>query len=453
MRVRPRTLNERGAAAVLVAVALAALLAMAALAVDVGMLLKVRSDAQRAADAAALAGAQEFMTGKPQDVKMLALDSALVYSARNYVGWRYVDTAGTVVIDSGSRLIGKAPEAYVQVIPDSAKVRVFIRRGATPTWFGHLLGLDFIPISVRAAARAAETGSGKCVKPFAIPDMWSDANDDNNPANRLWDQPIKGQKGTGENWQFDPNDTYVRYQDPNQPNPSRWTGYGSSWRNNNYLAADANRRLYWDDYGRPMNIKVSNPQATPSPGFFYPWVVPYDSSNPSAYPPGLNPGPGASWYRWNISHCNPAQVSLSGSASLDTTELNKPGNMIGPTNQGIDSLVAQDSLACWAEFPDPNHLGYTTGEVKRRATMSGPCDQPYPGWENSPRVAMVPLFDPSQIQSGRVNLTFNNLAIIFIEGQKTPQDPVVARFLFFAKGTGPAGPQTGSLVKKLQLVE
>src|SRR5581483_7405405 len=126
MRVRPRTLNERGAAAVLVAVALAALLAMAALAVDVGMLLKVRSDAQRAADAAALAGAQEFMTGKPQ-------------------------------------------EAYVQVIPDSAKVRVFVRRSATPTWFGHLLGLDFVPISVRAAARAAETGSGKCVKPFAIP--------------------------------------------------------------------------------------------------------------------------------------------------------------------------------------------------------------------------------------------------------------------------------------------
>ena len=73
MREECRGLGRRGATAAFVVVTLAALLGMVALAVDVGMLMKVRSDAQRAADAAALAGAQDFMTGSdPQAVKMTA---------------------------------------------------------------------------------------------------------------------------------------------------------------------------------------------------------------------------------------------------------------------------------------------------------------------------------------------------------------------------------------------
>jgi len=49
MRGKGSGLGRRGATAVFVAVALAALLGMVSLAVDVGMLMKVRSDAQRAA--------------------------------------------------------------------------------------------------------------------------------------------------------------------------------------------------------------------------------------------------------------------------------------------------------------------------------------------------------------------------------------------------------------------
>jgi hypothetical protein len=82
----------------------------------------------------------------------------------------------------------------------------------------------------------------------------------------------------------------------------------------------------------------------------------------------------------------------------------------------------------------------------------GSCDQPYPGWKSSPRVAIVPLFDPAQMQSGRTKLRFNNLGVFFIEGQATKDDPVVARFLFYAKGTG-AGPTQGSLTKQIRLVE
>ncbi|MGH2394838.1 MAG: pilus assembly protein TadG-related protein, partial [Candidatus Limnocylindria bacterium] len=50
-------LDERGSTIVFVSLAMAALLSIVALAVDVGMLYTARGEAQRAADAAALAGA------------------------------------------------------------------------------------------------------------------------------------------------------------------------------------------------------------------------------------------------------------------------------------------------------------------------------------------------------------------------------------------------------------
>jgi hypothetical protein len=144
---------------------------------------------------------------------------------------------------------------------------------------------------------------------------------------------------------------------------------------------------------------------------------------------------------------------VSDEQDLDVEYLNKPGNMIGPTNQGMNELMAGDPLACWQELADPNHVGYVTGRVMKRLTANGACDQPYPNWENSPRVMLVPLFDPNQITSGRTTLEFNNMALIFMEGQSNAHATVYGRFLYFAKSTGPLAPNTGSLIKKLQLVE
>ena len=451
MREEQGRLGRRGATAVFVAVALASLLGMVALAVDVGMLMKVRSDAQRAADAAALAGAQDFLTGTPQARKDTALYHALEYASRNYVGWKYVDTSGVIVTDSGTVLVGNSPEAYVQVIPADYKVRVFIRRSTTATWFGHMLGIDFVPITVKAAAQAINAGTGKCVKPFAIPDMWADPNDDVNLANRLQDlNPQQGKKSP-ETWSWGAEDSYSRYEDPNQPDSTRWTGWGSPYRNGKF--DDFSDTTYWNDFGRPMVIKMSNPQVAPSPGFFYPWVMPYDSSNAASYN-GATPNNGATWYKWNIANCNPVPVALGNPQQQDTTYLNKPGNMIGPTKQGIDSLMAQDPNACWLPAKDLTHPGYGNlwgGSVGKK--VNGTCTNTYTDWQNSARVMMVPLFNPSQITSGRTSLTFNNLALIFLEGQDNAHSSVNARFMYFARSTGPLAPVTGSLIKKLQLVE
>ena len=466
MRISKLWGNERGASVVIMAVSLFALLGMAALAVDLGMLLKVRSDAQRAADAAALAGAAEFLKGDPAAMRNSAAQYAFEFAGSNTVGWYPIDTSGPIVTDSGTRRIVNTPEAYIQVIPDEQKVRVFIRRQATATWFGNLLGLDFVPISAKAAAQAVDAGTGKCVKPFAVPDLWDDADNDTDPRNPNNDLPdIAGQQGgggKGEEWEFETGagDNYKRFKDPNTADSALWTGYGSSWRNksNNWYAPDqVDQKRYWNDYGRPMPIKMSNPQDAPSPGFFYPWTMPYDSANPQSYCDEngecQSPNNGANWYKWNIANCNPVPVAVEVDVPQDTGYLNKPGNMIGPTNQGIRELMDQDPDACWEEFADTavGHAGFTSGRVGKR-DANGNCGE-YQGWENSPRVMMVPLFDPNQITSGRTTLKFNNLALIFLEGQANAHATVYGRFLYFARSTGPLAPNTGSLIKKLQLVE
>ena len=134
-------------------------------------------------------------------------------------------------------------------------------------------------------------------------------------------------------------------------------------------------------------------------------------------------------YRLNICSCNTSVIDL------ETEYLIEPGNMVGPTHQGVESLIAQDPEAYWDE------------RENRVVSDFG---------EDSPRVITVALFDPSEIRTGgRQSIQFNNFARFFIERQASPQDPVVGRFLFYVKGAGSnsrGGTRTGSLIKQLRLI-
>ena len=430
--------NRRGAALALVAVSLVVILGMGALAVDMGMLIKQREDAQRASDAAALAGAAAFTNAKAQDAIVPAKDQAFEYLAKNYVGHTYIDTSGKVsTVVGGNRYVTTSAEGTVIVLPDSLKVRVIVRRPAVGTFFARVLGFFNVPIAAKAAAIASEQGAGKCIKPFALPDIWQENNTREDPNQNEFQDP-------GENWQYDPAattrqnkpvpaDHYRGYEDPNTNNTGTETGWGSSFRNS---LADADGYRYKDDFGRKIVLKPNNPSAAPSPGFFQAWDLSPDDH-------------GGNDYRNNIWSCNPVEIQIGVSYQVDSS-LSEPGNMIGPTNQGIDSLIAQDSLACWHSFTRAD--GYQSGEVLRRSPGTSSCDQSYGGWESSPRVLYVPLFDPTQVQSGRTTLAFSNLAVFFLEDGGTGQAPIVGRFMFFAKGTG-EGETTGSLILKPRLVE
>jgi hypothetical protein len=120
--------------------------------------------------------------------------------------------------------------------------------------------------------------------------------------------------------------------------------------------------------------------------------------------------------------------------------------MKGPSRQGVAGAIAQDSAAYWD--PSTNTVvGSTYGS----------------GWLSSPRVKIVPLYSPDQIAlivGGNHNVTFNNFALIWLDGVitvgqgQTADEYVLGHFLYFATGlgTGP-GNTTGSLVRVLQLIE
>ncbi len=137
---------------------------------------------------------------------------------------------------------------------------------------------------------------------------------------------------------------------------------------------------------------------------------------------------GAASYRRNICTCNSSIIDL------DTEYLIEPGNMVGPTFQGVQTLIAQDPNAYWDE---------QSNTVVSEYGM------------DSPRVVTVALFDPGEINKpGRQYIRFNNFARIFIEEQADRRDPVTGRFLYYVRGVGPGrtGQTTGSLIRTLQLI-
>lgn len=395
-----RIRDERGSTATLVAVSAVALLSIMALGIDLGMLFTARSEAQRAADAAALAGASAFKKYRPLEAVPHAKDQAIEYALLN--------TLRNVPIDSS--------EVTVTVIPDSTKVRVFVGRNIA-TWFARIFGVDSVRVGARAAAVASNVGAAKCLKPFALPDVWHDAGDDTN-GNRLWD-------GT-EAWTFgdDPGDYYKKFTGPG--GDADETGYGGAWRNPPYTADEF-------DYGRRIKIKVTDPsdiQAV-NPSIFLPWSIPVDGSMEPCGDTTEDPDGGAALYRKNICSCNTTSITLGAEYPVQT------GNMVGPTFKGVQELVSEDPGAYWDEF-----------ESRVKGSIAGDL------WLESPRVVRVALWDPTQIVGpGMSTIVFNNFALFFIEAQATMKEPVTGRFLYYVTGSDAPGADQGSLVKALQLVE
>jgi hypothetical protein len=68
-----------------------------------------------------------------------------------------------------------------------------------------------------------------------------------------------------------------------------------------------------------------------APSFYQAWAI--------------NDETGAADYRWNIANCS---VDVMGFGETFTPE---PGNMVGPTRQGRDDLIARDPDAYWDISP------------------------------------------------------------------------------------------------------
>jgi hypothetical protein len=415
---RNRFLDEKGSALVLTAVVMVGLLAMASLAVDIGMAITARSEAQRVADSCALAGASAFIDAEEVAAPAEASDRAYEYALKNVVR--------NVGVDSS--------QVTLQILADSAKVRCWISARGLPTWFATFLGIDGLDVQAMAAAKASEAGrTDRCVLPMAIADIWGDEDDDWDPADRI--------PNGEEFWEYEPEegDTYDIFDGVNCNQPScdyNGTGFGSNYRNvkegwNELYAADFGRRL-WIKGGAPGRAgmgeggEAGGTDVMTLPGNFKLWAMPDIGQD-------CEPRTGGTWVGTNILVCNECPITVG------TDYITEPGNTVS-IKEEMDQLFNEDPTASWNT--DTNTLDSVYGE-------------------DSPRVRYVPLWDPvegvreEQIDgraTGRFIVQFNNFARIFIENAPTPPEMAIyARFMGIISGE--PGPDTGSLIMYLRLVE
>ncbi len=425
--------DERGAALVLVAISMVALLAAASLAVDLGMARTARDEAQRVADAAALAGASAFID---EPSPLLAVDPAKLraksFAAMNFVRNLPVDT--TTV--SSTTFIDESVDMTVEVIPTEQKVRVWVSRQGLGTWFARVLGIQSLGIQAMAAAVASDGGTDKCLMPFWGLDIWDEFNGDTNPENELPD--------VGETWIYgdDTRDSYVMSR-----SDGTGSGFGSDHRN---WSTDAQGNLYTRDRGRPFvikagsvgNTKDENPgglETMVSPGMFLLWRLPDPDTDCQTF------GSGGAFLKENIVECNTCEINFSATYSAPP----EPGQTWGPVRDGINELMEREERTLVfdpTEGPDIDRDGRPDGAVVDQATNSIV--------DESPLIVAVALADPNQpayLNGASTDIVFNNIAEVFLEGYSDADKVIYARFLGW--GAGGAGNPTGSLVKYLRLVE
>jgi len=168
--------GERGVVLWMVAAAMVMILGVAALAIDLAALYAARDEAQRAADAAALAGAEEFVTsGYTSGAVNSATVTTLVTQQAVAVGDE--DTIG------GQAVQVRSSDVSVDLsVPSNPRVTVTVGRStargnALSTVFAKIFGIQTADVSATATAEAYNpSGSGgppvasECVKPWLIPD-------------------------------------------------------------------------------------------------------------------------------------------------------------------------------------------------------------------------------------------------------------------------------------------
>jgi hypothetical protein len=182
--------RERGATLLFVAVALVALLSIAALAIDLGILYVARNEAQRAADAAALAGAYTFITSGCTSQGGCVAGGAQETQARQQA--ELIGTQNSII--GQGALIQDGDINFAYPTPEEPQITVMVERSsargdAIPTIFAKLFGVASSGISASATAEAynpsgAASGSPPvgttCVAPFLVPNC--DPNHYNTPA-------------------------------------------------------------------------------------------------------------------------------------------------------------------------------------------------------------------------------------------------------------------------------
>jgi hypothetical protein len=146
---------QHGITIPLLAMFIVVLFAVAALAIDVGVLYTARSSAQHAADAAALAGAFTFLDVKNVQPET-AINAAIAAAETNEIlGQRVTISASNVGVDVANRRVSvTVPRTGV---------------GGISTFFARAIGVNSVDVRTQATAEASKNATGThCLKPIIL---------------------------------------------------------------------------------------------------------------------------------------------------------------------------------------------------------------------------------------------------------------------------------------------
>ena len=334
--------GERGAIVIYAAVMMTALVACSAFVIDYGMQLVSRTQAQTAADAAALAGAGALALGggclvaDPLTARQTAVNVGLLNDV-------WGSPPAITLQDVTTPLCPDGRSGCVSV----AVYRDAVHGNAIPTLIPQVSGTPSVGVAASATAEWLPAGVTDCLRPFAVPDRWNDTGG-------AWSNEKTFDKFVTSGGRFGdplPNpDTYIA------PSPAI-TGTGLT------TGAFCNTRvtLKLGDVLKPIR----------------PWnVVPLDLARADAF---INPG-GDRFYK-NVMSCRSINTAVGASVPR---VLGDPEDSI---RSGIRDLIARDPGAAW----DPVQRKVVGGCV-----AAGTCAQ-------SPRLIAIPLFNPDLYETHRMN--------------------------------------------------
>ena len=295
-RLRRLARDESGMSYVFIGLGMMAFLAGSMLAIDVGMLMTARTQAQASADAGALAGAVALFRDDFDDHSAggPAVTSAIRAAQMNQV------MSSTVSVNPTDVTFEQGPNGQWNRV----KVNVFRtteRGNPVNTYIARFFGMQTADIWATATAEATPANAMTCVKPFTIPDKWIE-------------------KGTPP---WDGDDTYDAFDNKGVPlaNPDiyipaseqGYTGYNQESNRGQRLTIRA---------ASGNNITVS---------FYFSLAI------------GGMSGTGGADYDWNIANCNTTIYHFGDPL------VQEPGAMAGPTISGAEMLIARDPGTYWDE--------------------------------------------------------------------------------------------------------
>ncbi len=416
--------SERGVSALILAVGMIFILGMAGMAIDLAALYVARSQAQRAADAAALAGAQSFVlndcvTGDGGNLSMacttLARQVAQTVGDQNLIA----GMSPNINLDTDITFPNQTTtDPQVRVVAGRGTYNNSDHGNALPTFFVKIFGIDTASVSAFATAEAfnpsgtSETIGTTCLKPWMFPNC---------------DQF---------NTTVDPNYQYC------QPGVGPFIipiGGGK------YKVA---RPVNYPDgaLGEPYVIRPGSPGSAAAPGQYFIAYLPSSGSVPSTCPncaktapPGGGNGSGA-LYEANIECCNDSPVYCGETLQLDTTLQSTSGAKAGPTADGVECLINQNtgSSSCGQDYIDGISTSPCDDPSSQNAAdlpplpqippsiVSGVNDLSWPngttGIANSSSIVVAPIFD-GIIASGQNTVGVAGFIQLFLRDVNVPGNP------------------------------